>query len=260
MSLSAEPQTLAIILLVFLFAGTVKGIVGLGLPTISLALLLLVFDLPTAMVLLLVPSFVTNIWQALSTGQGEGGSERKSGQTRRIWLQVWPFMLPATLMVWLGGQALLYIDFSYLTRLLGALLIVYGITGFAGVRLDISKAPSGWHSWIAVVVGSVNGVLTGMTGSFTVPGVMYLQALNLSRDELMQAMGMLFSLSTLGLAIALQGNGLFAAEQGVMSLAGLLPALLGMYIGQRIRQKLSPEMFKKALFTALFLLGLYIVI
>ncbi len=250
----AEPQMLLIVLLVFLFAGAVKGVVGLGLPTISLALLLLVSDLPTAMVLLLVPSLVTNVWQALSTGDGG------AGQTLKVWRLVWPFMLPATLLVWLGGPALTVLDFSYLTRLLGILLIIYGVTGLAGVRLDISRIPVGWRSAVAVTVGSVNGVLTGMTGSFTVPGVMYLQTLNLSRDELMQAMGMLFSLSSLGLAVTLQGNGLLAAEHGMMSLAGLMPALLGMFIGQKVRRRLSPEAFKKALFIALLLLGLYIVL
>lgn len=250
----AEPQMLLTVLLVFMFAGTVKGVVGLGLPTISLALLLLVSDLPTAMALLLVPSFVTNVWQALSRGDGE------AGQTGRVWRRVWCFMLPATLMIWLGGQALLYMDFSFLTRLLGMLLIVYGLTGLAGLRPDLNRVPVGWRSTVAVVVGSINGVLTGMTGSFTVPGVMYLQALNLSRDELMQAMGMLFSLSALGLAITLQSNGLLAAEHGLMSSVGLLPALLGMFIGQKIRRRLSGEAFKKALFIALLLLGLYILL
>ncbi|MBN3563042.1 sulfite exporter TauE/SafE family protein [Amphritea spongicola] len=242
------------VLLVFMFAGTVKGVVGLGLPTVSLALLLLVSDLPTAMALLLVPSFVTNVWQALSRGDGE------AGQTARVWRRVCYFMLPATLMIWLGGQALLYVDFTYLTRLLGVLLILYGITGLAGMRLDINRLSAGWHSPLAILVGSINGVLTGMTGSFTVPGVMYLQALNLSRDELMQAMGMLFSLSSLGLAISLQGNGMLTVENGVMSVAGLLPAMAGMFLGQKIRRRLSAEAFKKALFIALFLLGLYILI
>ncbi|WP_271270986.1 sulfite exporter TauE/SafE family protein [Aliamphritea hakodatensis] len=249
-----EPQMLLIVLLVFLFAGTVKGVVGLGLPTISLALILLVSDLPTAMALLLVPSFVTNVWQALSTGNGE------AGQTLRVWRRVWPFMLPATCLVWLGGQVLATVDFSYLTRLLGVLLVLYSITGLAGLRFDINRLAAGWHSPLAILVGSVNGVLTGMTGSFTVPGVMYLQALNLSRDELMQAMGMLFSLSSLGLAVTLQGNGMLTAEHGLMSLSGLLPAMAGMFIGQKIRQGLSAEAFRKALFIALLLLGLYILL
>ena len=57
---------LAPVAAVFFLAGAVKGVIGLGLPTVSLALLTLALDLPTAMALLLVPSFVTNLWQGLS--------------------------------------------------------------------------------------------------------------------------------------------------------------------------------------------------
>ena len=58
-------ELIIILTMTFLLAGTIKGISGLGLPTVSLGILLLASDLQTAMALLLVPSLVTNIWQAL---------------------------------------------------------------------------------------------------------------------------------------------------------------------------------------------------
>ena len=51
-------STLSIIIFVFLLAGTVKGVIGLGLPTVSLAILTIAMDLTSAMALLLIPSFV----------------------------------------------------------------------------------------------------------------------------------------------------------------------------------------------------------
>jgi uncharacterized membrane protein YfcA len=98
-----------------------------------------------------------------------------------------------------------------------------------------------------------------MTGSFVVPGVMFLQAIGLPRDLLIQAMGMLFSLSTLALALALGGNGLLTAELGALSSAAVLPALAGMIVGQRIRQILSEQMFRRVFFISLLMLGTYIV-
>lgn len=106
-------------------------------------------------------------------------------------------------------------------------------------------------SIIAVVAGSfllagaVNGILTGMTGSFIVPGVMYLQALSLPRDMPIQAMGMLFTVSTLALALALGGKGLMTAELGTLSAAALLPAIIGMVAGQRIRKTLPGQLFRR---------------
>ena len=52
-----QPGALMVIALIFLLAGAVKGVVGLGLPTVSLGLLTVVFGLKGAMVLMIVPSF-----------------------------------------------------------------------------------------------------------------------------------------------------------------------------------------------------------
>lgn len=241
-----EPFTILAIAGIFALAGAVKGVIGLGLPTVSLALLTTLLDLPLAMVLLLVPSFVTNFWQA-----GTGGNAKV------ILLRLWPFLVMATGTVWLGATALTRVDLDLLSALLGGLLVVYSAVSLAGLRFTIAVRQ---EAWAGPLLGAANGILTGMTGSFVVPGVLFLQAIGLSRDMLIQAMGMLFTVSTLALALALQGNNFLTMELGAVSAAALLPAIGGMMFGQKIRQKLSEQLFRRVFFVSLLLLGAYIII
>ncbi|MCP4342145.1 MAG: TSUP family transporter [Desulfobulbaceae bacterium] len=98
-----------------------------------------------------------------------------------------------------------------------------------------------------------------MTGSFVVPEVMYLQAIGLPRDMLVRAMGMLFSLSTIGLAFALQKNNLLTSELATVSTFGVIPAVIGMMVGQRVRKSLSERHFRKIFFISIFILGGFII-
>jgi len=237
--------TILVIVGTFLIAGTIKGVIGLGLPTVSLALLTVTVGLPNAMALLLVPSLITNLWQAIVGGSG-----------RAILRRLWPFLLMATVTVWFGSTALTRVDLSLLSALLGALLVVYSTVNLAGLRFTITTRQ---ELWVGPLAGLVNGILTGMTGSFVVPGVFFLQAIGLSRDMLIQAMGMLFTASTLALAVALQGNDLLTLELGTLSAAALLPAIIGMLLGQRIRQRLSEQLFRRVFFISLLMLGAYII-
>ena len=229
----------------FLIAGMAKGVIGLGLPTVSLALLTVTLDLPSAMALLLVPSFITNLWQAVVGGQGGAILQR-----------IWPFLLLATGTVWIGAIALRQVDLSLLSALLGLLLVIYGVANLAGLRFSLTQHQA---AWLGPVLGTVNGVLTGMTGSFVVPGVMFLQAIGLPRDMLIQAMGILFTLSTLALAVALQRNAFVTAELAGLSAAAVPPAIIGMIAGQRLRQNLSEQLFRRTFFIALLVLGTYII-
>jgi uncharacterized membrane protein YfcA len=242
------PDTNVIIVVAgtFLLAGMVKGVIGLGLPAVSLSVLTIAFDLPSAMSLLLVPSFVTNLWQSLAGGHGKA-----------ILLRLWPFLVPATATVWIGAQALTRMDLSLLTALLGVLLVTYSMANLRGFQLAI---PARHETWAGPLVGVANGVLTGLTGSSVVPGVMFLQAIGLSRDMLVQAMGILFTTSTLALAVALKEADVLTVEHGILSSGAVLPAIVGMILGQRVRNALSERLFRKFFFVALLVLGAYIIV
>ena len=148
------------------------------------------------MALMIAPFFVTNAYQA-----------SVSGHAGVILWRIWPFLLMAAATVWLGATALTRVDIGVLTALLGLLLVAYGGLNLAGIRL---KIPAHSEEWMGPVFGAANGILTGMTGSFVVPGVMYLQCIGLSRDMLVQAMGMLYTASTVALAFALGTNALLS--------------------------------------------------
>jgi len=239
-------NTLMIVILAFLIAGTAKGITGFGIQVVALSILTIALDLVTAMAVLLAPSTATNIWQAVV-----------GGFTRELLVRLWAFLLAVALAVLIGAMALTRVDLSLLTAFLGLVMIAYASASLLGVHFTV-----GTHTerWLGPTVGLVNGVITGMTGSSVVPGTMYLQALGLSRDMLVQSMGMLYLVSTLALAVALQANNLLDLELGLYSASAIVPALCGMLLGQKIRQQLSEILFRKIFFTALLALGTYLLV
>jgi uncharacterized membrane protein YfcA len=109
-------------------------------------------------------------------------------------------------------------------------------------------------------VGLTTGVLTGATGVFVVPAVPYLSALGLEREALIQALGLSFTVSTVALAASLVITGSYPAALAASSALAVLPALLGMFIGQRVRQNLNHEVFRRWFFWAMLGVGLVMVV
>ncbi len=240
-----DTTQLVLVATVFLLGGTIKGMTGLGLVTISLGLLAATLDLTTAMALLIFPALVTNIWQALV-----------GGNSIALFKRIWTFLFFASMTIWLGSIVLISVNSSILLILLGVLIIVYSSLDLFGVRLNISPQN---EKFCGPIFGIVNGVFAGMTGSFVVPGVMYLQAIGLSRDQLIQAMGMLFTLSTISLAFALNNNNLITTEHTLTSVFAIIPAMIGLIIGQQIRKTLSETRFRKIFLVSIFILGVLII-
>lgn len=239
-----QPETLALILAVFLLAGLVKGIVGLGLPPVALGLLTVFLGLKDAIVLIVVPSLATNLWQALA-----GGALLAIGR------RLWSLLAFACVGIWFGTGLLAQSDGRLLAGLLGLLLSIYAVTALASPQL---RVPEAWEPWLSPPIGAISGFFTGLTGSFTFPGIAYVQALGFPRDRLIQAMGIVFLISTITLGLGLADNGLLTRDLGIASLAAMIPAFLGLLAGIRMRRRIPEDYFRRILLGALLVLGVYI--
>jgi hypothetical protein len=102
--------------------------------------------------------------------------------------------------------------------------------------------------------------VTGATGVGAIPLAPYLSSLDLDKEEMIQALGLAFTVSMLILAVGLALEGRFNAAVAGGSLLALLPALAGMALGQRIRERMSPAAFRRWFFAGLLALGAYMVV
>ncbi len=228
--------------LVFTAAGVVKGVVGLGLPTLAMALLALAMTPAQAAALLVLPSLVTNVWQMRPWPALAPLARRLAGMqvgvTAGTLAGAWLLGAPA------GAWA---------SAALGVALVLYGGWGLSGAHLPRVPAPA--QRALGPLAGVATGLVTAATGVFAVPAVPYLQALDLRRDDLVQAMGLSFTVSTVALAAGLALNGEYPAAVLGGSALMLLPALAGMGIGQWLRGRLPERRFRQCFMAALVLLG-----
>lgn len=228
----------------FVLAGFVKGVIGLGLPTIAVGILGVVMSPAQAAALLVVPNLVTNGWQ-IATGP-------KLGTTLK---RLWPMLATICLGTWAGAGLLQQQKDGSATLWLGLALVLYALVGLKAAKL---RVPPRWEGWLSPVIGFTTGIVTAATGVFVLPAVPYLQALGFDKDELVQALGISFIVSTLALSFGLIGAGALNGTVAWQSLLALVPALLGMGAGQFIRNRISPATFKICFFAGLLALGAYL--
>ncbi len=242
------PPTEALVLVaaIFLIAGWVKGVVGMGLPTVAMGALSLSMPPAQAAALLVVPSLVTNVWQLIAGPSAEQ-------VVRRLAVM----MLCICAGTAAGIQFLTGANSRWPSLALGVVLAIYALVGLFLPRFSV---PLRHERLLGPVVGGLTGVLTGATGIFAVPAVPYLSALGLSKDELIQALGLSFTVSTVALAIGLGAAGAFTRELAFGSAAAVAPALAGMYFGQIVRDKLNPLAFRRWFFVSMLAVGLYMAI
>ena len=241
-----DALSIAIVMLTFLLAGGVKGVAGLGLPTVSVALLSAAFGIEAALPLLVIPSLVTNVWQG-AIGGHLAALLGRFGVALAI--------IPVT--TWIGYHHVFAEAPQAMDRVLGVALLVYAGLGLRAVRLP---APARAEPVLTPLVGLVNGLITGVTGTFVIPIVMYLEALGLDRDELVQMMGITFSVSTAALAAVLVLHGAWRADASVLSAVAVAPAIAGMMLGARLRAHLAPATFRKWLLAGLGAIGLKLLV
>lgn len=233
-----------LVILVFAFAGLIKGIIGLGLPAVAMGLLSIGMMPYQAASLLIIPSMVTNFWQLFA-----------EGQVFALIRRFWPMLLGIVIgSLWSIFPTLGHSEFKS-EALLGAMLALYGIYGLcAKKRADLVAH----ERWLSPVVGYLGGALTVATGVVIIPVVPYLHSLALKPNDLIQSLGLAFTTSTLCLLIFLQQNPVsdIALDYRLSAMA-LIPALLGMWCGKKLRDRISEAKFRQLFFIGLIALGGY---
>jgi uncharacterized membrane protein YfcA len=196
--------------------------------------------------LVVVPTVATNIWQALA-----------GGRFLALVHRFWSLLLAAAFGAWLGAGILAQADAMLLAAMLGVLLCFYSAVGLATPPVP---PPGRAEPWLSPVIGVTGGLIAGMTGSYAVPGVLYLQALGLSRDALVQALGITFLVFTAALGTSLAHHGLMPSQIATLSLAATVPALVGMALGRSLRHRMSEAMFRPVFFIVLLGLGSWLAV
>lgn len=225
----------------FFAAGLVKGVTGMGLPTVAMGILGVLTSPLTAASLLIAPSSVTNLWQ-LFAGPSFVPLLRR----------FWPMMTAIVAGTILGSAWLASGDTSLTTKGLGVALALYAAYALFGRPL---RVPEATEPWLSPVIGVATGLVTGSTGVFVIPAVPYLQALGLAKDDLVQALGLSFTVSTIALAASLGLRNAFEEVNLALSVFAILPALAGMWTGQVLRDRIAPATFRRWFLVCLLLLG-----
>lgn len=228
---------------VFVLAGGVKGVTGMGLPTVAMSLLGLWMAPVQAAALLIVPTLATNLAQC------------RGPHLRALAARLWPGWLAIAVVTvaapGLGGG----VPAPHARLGLGIILVVYGAWGlWRPVLPDLSARGRGWSA----LAGAATGVVTAATAVFVLPWVPYLQTIRLGKDEMVQALGLSFTVATLALALRVHGSAAMPWDTpGALLPLGLALAgtAVGLALGTALRGRLAGATFQRALFAVFIALG-----
>src|SRR6187455_1005110 len=217
----------------FLLAGFVKGALGLGLPTVSMGLLAVSMPPAQAIAIVIVPAIVTNIWQTF-----------RGPYLRDIFRRLWPLLIGTAAGIWLNAGSLTGPYARYTTIALGLLLAINAIIGLSKFNFTVAARN---EKWVGSIVGLITGMISAATGVQVVPSVPYLQAIGMEKEELIQALGVFFTVA-----------GLLTAATALPGAVAMAASFAGMFIGQAVRARMQPDVFRHWFQIGMIVLGLYL--
>jgi uncharacterized membrane protein YfcA len=235
---------LIFIAVVFLLAGFVKGAIGMGLPTVSMGLLAVAMAPVHALSIVIVPAVLTNIWQTFV-----------GPYLRDIVRRLWPLLLGLAVGIRLNADMMTGPYARYGTVLIGVLLVIYAIVSLRQFVITVRPRD---EKWIGGVIGLITGVISAATGVQVIPSMPFLQALGMKKDELIQALGVFFTVATLVQAFNLSVAGVLDESTALPGVIALAFSFTGMAIGQAVRTRLEPEAFRRWFLISMILLGIYL--
>ena len=226
----------------FIVAGIAKGAIGMGMPPIAIGLMSFAVPLESAIAIMVVPTMITNIWQAIYGG-GFRPLMRRFGS------------MAVTAMVGILAVGYLLSDLGSpgTAGWVGVLLVLYSLIALTPYR---PRVPRRAEPWANPLIGLASGAVAGSTGVAAVPFLPYMQSLDMDRHELVQALGIMFVFITGMLAVSLALHGAYHLTTSVAGIVAIAPTMLGVWLGQHARRRLSAETFRRIFIFGMLGVGL----
>lgn len=227
------PMTLVVCLLVAVLAGVIKGMVGFGMPMVLISGLGSFLSPEFALAGLILPTLATNGMQALRRGVRPA---LHSVVRFRL------FLIAGGITMLISAQFVRMMPADVMLMMIGAPVALFSILQLAGVQFTLRRPSAA----IETVVGGFAGVIGGMSGVWGPPTVAYLTALSTEKSEQMRIQGVIYGLGAVLLVFAHLGSGVLRAQTVPLSLMLIPPAVLGMWFGGKLQDRIDQATFRKA--------------
>lgn len=225
--------------------GTVKGVVGIGLPLVSLPVMATFIPIPKAIAVLLLPSFATSVWQTFHGRLFVPSLKR-----------FWPLLLGMAIGTPISVRMLATFDVSVLYVILGTVVALFAALLHRSIVFPVSSRA---EPWAAPAVGAASGLVGGMSMLFGPVYAMYLAGLKLGKERFVAVIALSNVWATIVLAASMARFNLFGGTDFVASLLALIPSFAGLGVGQWLRGRIDEDRFRKFLAVVLFVIGLNLI-
>ncbi len=233
--------TLIVISLGFALGGLAKGTFGLGMPLLALPVLVTVLPYQVAVALFVVPNLTANFQQAVRKGLWRQNLKRYAGLIVPMLITI-PFVV----------QVLVRIDQKTGMLILGLISLAFVATQVTSVKLTL---PRHWERVGHPITGVAAGILCGLSGLYGPVLIVYLLALRVAKDEFVSALALMYFLGTFPLYGSLALENVLTLEVAAYSVYGAVIIGLMILAGQKIRDRLDEERYRKLILGALFVIG-----
>jgi uncharacterized membrane protein YfcA len=229
------------VVLIFLAGGMVKGLIGVGLPTVTLTLLSFVFDIKDSISIILIPVILTNFYQMLD-----------GNYLREIISDVKFFLIGSFLFIFPGFYFLTILKSDTILIILALLLIINSLLSLMKYEIKIKNYKS---KKIQLIIGSMTGLTTGVTSIYTMPFIFLIQSLNYSKNKVIQLMGLSFFIFASMQLVLFSSYQMINFNKLLVSLLACFPILIGVYFGAVLRKRISESFFKTLFNMMLVIMG-----
>lgn len=230
---------------VLILGGVVKGVVGIGLPVVTIAVMSNFLPVHVVLGLVTFPIVLTNFWQAIHTGN-------ILEPIRRYWLVI--AVLLVTL--WFSAKLVVLVEPAVMYGLLGGTVLIFILSNF--IR-ELPTIPRSAEWWAGPLAGLIGGFLGGISTIWGPPITLYFLMLRMKKEEFVRTVGLIWFCASIPLVLAYMKYGILNAQTIPLSLAACVPGVIGLVIGQKIRRRINQDTFRKVLLAFLFLVGLNLI-